>query len=75
MTVVRTIIILLALTPKEIREFFIPIINLADYLKRVHDSKKLENIQDAPVVTVSCLHVGPHASTAQLIVFFLFLYN
>jgi len=66
--------ILLALTPKEIREFFVPIINLADYLKRVHNSKKLKNIQDAPVVTVSCLLVDPHASTTQLFVFS-FLHN
>jgi len=49
------IVVIIALTPKEIRDFFIPIINLANYLKIVHESKKLKNMQDPPVVTVSCL--------------------
>ena len=46
-------ILLLALSPKKIQEFFIPIIKLAKHLLRVHKTKQLKGMNEPPVVTVS----------------------
>lgn len=42
---------LLALSPKEIQDFFIPIVKLAEHLLKIHETKKQE-IYEPPVVTV-----------------------
>ena len=43
----------LALSPKEIREFFTPIIELADHLLEMHNTKQIKGLETPPVVTVS----------------------
>ena len=43
----------IALSPKKIQEFFIPIVKLAKRLLNIHKAKKLEGINEPPVVTVS----------------------
>ena len=50
------ILLLLALSPKKIQEFFIPIVKLAKHLLRIHEIKQLKGMNEPPVVTVSdCL--------------------
>ena len=44
--------LLLALSPKDIQNFFIPIVKLAEYLLKIQKGKKQE-IKEPPVVTVS----------------------
>ena len=44
-------ILLLALSPEKIQEFFIPIVKLAKHLVRV--TKQLKGMNEPPVVTVS----------------------
>ena len=46
-------LLLLALSPKKIQEFFIPIVKLAKHLLNIHKAKKLKGMSEAPVVTVS----------------------
>jgi len=53
MLVIMMTLLLPALTPKEIREFFIPIVKLAKHLMKIHQTKQPKVMNEAPVVTVS----------------------
>lgn len=44
--------LLLALSPKKIQEFFIPIVKLAKHLLKVHKTKQVKGMNEPPVVTV-----------------------
>ena len=44
---------LLALSPKKIQEFFIPIVKLAEHLLKIHKAKQFKGMNEPPVVTVS----------------------
>ena len=46
-------ILTIALSPKKIHEFFIPIIKLAKHLLKVHKAKQIKGMNEPPVVTVS----------------------
>lgn len=44
---------LLALSPKKIQEFFIPIVKLAENLLSIHKTQQFKGMNRPPVVTVS----------------------
>ena len=46
-------LLLLALSPKKVQEFFIPIVKLAKHLLKIHEEKPLKGMNKPPVVTVS----------------------
>ena len=46
-------ILLLALSPKKIQEFFVPIVKLAKHLLEVKEQMQLSGMNEPPVVTVS----------------------
>ena len=51
---------LLALSPKEIREFFTPIFKLADRLLEIYNAKQIKGMEKLPVVTVSSFNDWLH---------------
>ena len=59
--IINYCVFLLALSPKEIREFFAPIITLAEHLLEIYNTKQIKGMKKLPVITVSrfksCLHL------------------
>ena len=45
--------ILPALSPKEVQEFFIPVVRIAKHLLKIYEEKPLKGMNKPPVVTVS----------------------
>ena len=46
-------LLLLALSPKKVQEFFIPVVKLAKHLLKIHEEKQLKGMNKPPVVIVS----------------------